>query len=65
MALAETFISHDLDSLTAICDDIVIMDNGTIAEQGPVHKVLKSPESECAKRMIEENNLLKNNISQR
>jgi len=58
------FISHDLDSLKDICDEIIVMDNGAVVEYGSAEEVLKSPVHHCTVRMISENNLIKNSVSQ-
>lgn len=57
------FITHNMDSLRYICDEIMVLENGRIVEFDTACNVLENPKSSCAKRMLEENNLLKNNIS--
>ncbi len=37
------FISHDLSTVASFADRIVVMYNGKIVEQGPVHEVLSPP----------------------
>ncbi len=37
------FISHDLSTIASFADRIVVMYNGKIVEQGPVHEVLSPP----------------------
>ena len=37
------FISHDLSTIASFADRIVVMYNGKIVEQGPVHDVLSPP----------------------
>ena len=37
------FISHDLSTIASFADRIVVMYNGIIVEQGPVHEVLSPP----------------------
>ena len=37
------FISHDLSTIASFADRIVVMYNGKIMEQGPVHEVLSPP----------------------
>lgn len=58
------FISHDLDSLMDICDEIMVLHDGCVVEYGLSDNVLSIPESEHCRKMIEEMNLLKNNVSQ-
>lgn len=37
------FITHDLGIVSDICDKVIIMYGGLIAEYGPIHKLFKSP----------------------
>jgi peptide/nickel transport system ATP-binding protein len=40
------FITHDLATVKAISDEIVVMLNGRIVEKGPKHEILKPPHHE-------------------
>jgi len=40
------FITHDLTTVKAIADEIVVMLNGRIIEQGPKKEILKPPHHE-------------------
>ena len=41
--LTYLFISHDLKVVRALCDDIVVMKDGRIVEQGPADQLYESP----------------------
>ncbi len=49
------FISHDLSVLSAMCDTIAIMYLGSIAEQGRVEDVLRSPMHPYTEALISSN----------
>jgi len=49
-------ISHDLAVVSFLCDDIIVMQDGTMMEYGTVDKVLNSPENEYTKELIEASN---------
>ncbi|WP_423068408.1 ABC transporter ATP-binding protein [Devosia sp. CN2-171] len=38
------FVSHDLGVVAALCDEIVILDQGRIVEAGPTRKILDAPQ---------------------
>ncbi len=41
--MAYLFITHDLATVKAIADSIVVMHQGRVVEQGPKHEVLSPP----------------------
>jgi len=43
LGLALLFISHDLSVVTAICDDVMVLERGICVEQGPAHQVMSTP----------------------
>lgn len=45
-------ISHQLNVIKSICDEVAVIDGGKICETGDVETVLSSPSSEAAKRLI-------------
>lgn len=46
------FVTHDIDSVKNICEDIVIIKNGLIIEQGKTHNVLDNPQQTYTKTLI-------------
>lgn len=43
-ALTMVFVSHDLDVIAAVSDDVLVMQDGEIVEQGPVARVFAEPQ---------------------
>lgn len=43
LAVSYLFITHDLDTVKAISDDIVVMYQGKVVEQGPAQDILNPP----------------------
>ena len=46
------FVTHDIESIKDICDDIVIIKNGYIAEFGKTQEVLNNPQNEYTKKLL-------------
>ncbi|AAO35963.1 ABC transporter ATP-binding protein [Clostridium tetani] len=46
------FISHDLDLVTAFCDEIAVMDKGKIIEIGKNYDIYNNPQEEYTKKLI-------------
>ncbi len=44
LGMSVLFITHDLALISEIADDILVMKEGKIVEQGPVQKIFKEPE---------------------
>jgi peptide/nickel transport system ATP-binding protein len=43
LGLALLFISHDLSVVSAICDDVLVLEHGKTVEQGPASQVMAAP----------------------
>lgn len=51
-ALTMVFVSHDLDVLAAVADDVLVMREGVIVEQGSVVDVFQSPKHVFTKELL-------------
>ncbi len=49
------FVTHDIATITDICNDIVIIKNGQVVEQGITKNVLQNPVNDYTKQLIESN----------
>lgn len=47
------FISHDLNVVRYLCDDIIVLHNGNIVERGPTIEVITSPKVAYTRRLVE------------
>ena len=46
------FVSHDIDSIKDICNEIIILKNGKIIEKGLTADILSSPKEDYTKKLI-------------
>lgn len=46
------FITHDFGVVSEIADDVIVMRNGLIEEQGPAREVLSTPRSDYTRQLI-------------
>ncbi|WP_298039911.1 ABC transporter ATP-binding protein [uncultured Microbacterium sp.] len=51
--IAMLVISHDIGSLAAMSDRLVVLNRGTIVEDGPTRRVVTAPEHPYTRRLIE------------
>jgi ABC-type dipeptide/oligopeptide/nickel transport system ATPase component len=47
------FISHDLPAVASICSRVAILHEGAIVEDGPVDRIIHSPQHSYTKRLVE------------
>jgi D-methionine transport system ATP-binding protein len=55
LGITIVLITHEIDVIRRICDEVVVLEKGQIAEQGPVDQVLLHPEHEISRSLILEN----------
>jgi peptide/nickel transport system ATP-binding protein len=53
LGVAILFVTHDLAVARAVADEVAIMDAGRIVERGPSARVLREPQSDEARRLVE------------
>jgi peptide/nickel transport system ATP-binding protein len=46
------FITHDISTIASLAEDVVVMCEGKVMEQGPVQKVLTQPEHPYTKVLM-------------
>ena len=46
------FISHDLKVIKALCDNILVMKNGSLVESGSKNKIFNNPKEKYTKELI-------------
>jgi len=49
------FVTHDMNSAKAICDEICVIKDGRVVESGEMETLLASPQQEYTKTLIEAN----------
>jgi len=50
--LTMIFVSHDLDVVAAVSDDVLVMQDGVVVEQGPVAAVFAAPQHPFTQELI-------------
>ena len=50
--LAYLFISHDLKVVRALADELIVLKDGRVVEQGPAARIFESPEQEYTKALM-------------
>ncbi|MDR2617607.1 MAG: ATP-binding cassette domain-containing protein [Treponema sp.] len=45
-------ITHQMSVIRAVCDEVAVLDEGLIAEQGPVDSIFNSPKTEAARELV-------------
>ncbi len=47
------FVTHDIVSARALCDDVCVIKEGKVVEQGKMHEVMQAPKSPYTRTLIE------------
>jgi peptide/nickel transport system ATP-binding protein len=50
--LSYLFISHDLAVVDMVCDELIVLDQGRIVEQGPPQRLFSNPSHPCTQRLL-------------
>src|SRR3546814_748560 len=50
--LAYMFISHDLKVVRALSDEVIVMRNGKVVEQGSADRIFEDPQAEYTKALL-------------
>ena len=53
LGIALLFITHDLRVAAQICDDVAVMQNGRVVEQGPAAQVLTNPQQAYTRALLD------------
>jgi peptide/nickel transport system ATP-binding protein len=53
LGVALLFITHDLRVAAQICDDVAVMQNGRVVEQGPATQVLTNPQQAYTRALLD------------
>jgi microcin C transport system ATP-binding protein len=51
-SLAYLFISHDLKVVKALANEVVVMRNGRVVEQGPASEIFTSPREDYTRALL-------------
>ncbi|HSC83357.1 MAG TPA: methionine ABC transporter ATP-binding protein [Pseudomonas sp.] len=54
LKLTIVLITHEMDVIRRVCDQVAVMDAGSIVEQGPVAQVFLHPQHPTTKRFVQE-----------
>ena len=52
LGLSLVFISHDIQTVRYVSDEIVVMNHGTIVERGAAYDVLNNPQDSYTKLLL-------------
>ncbi|MDR2798542.1 MAG: ATP-binding cassette domain-containing protein [Treponema sp.] len=52
LKITVVLITHQMEVIRAVCDEVAVLDEGCLVEQGSVQSVLNSPETEAAKSLV-------------
>lgn len=52
LGLTIVLITHEIEVIRKICDQVVVMDNGVIVEQGRASKIILHPKHELTRKLI-------------
>ena len=50
--LTLVMVSHDIGVVQSLCDEVIVMKDGRIVEEGPTEKVLLQPQVSYTRRLL-------------
>ncbi len=53
LGMSYLFVSHDLNVVRLLCDDVLVMRNGEIVERGPATEVMENPRASYTQSLVE------------
>jgi peptide/nickel transport system ATP-binding protein len=54
LGLALVLVSHDLAVVAQLCDEVLVMRDGHVVEQGPTERILRAPREEYTRLLVAE-----------
>lgn len=54
LGITVLLITHEMDVIKAICDEVAVVERGRIVEKGPVGSLFSNPQSEVTRRFLED-----------
>ena len=55
LGFAMLFVTHDISSASSLCEDICVIKDGLVVENGKMLEIIRSPQEEYTKTLIEAN----------
>ena len=52
LGISYLFVSHDLNVVRLLCDQVIVMQGGSIVEQGPAEQVMRNPATDYTRSLV-------------
>lgn len=65
LGLSYLLITHDMDVIHAMAHDVIVMKDGRAVEYGGVHDILRFPQHDYTRRLIQSSNIISGNHERR
>jgi peptide/nickel transport system ATP-binding protein len=52
LGISYLFVSHDLNVVRLLCDQVIVMQGGSIVEQGPAEQVMRNPATDYTRTLV-------------